>query len=354
MPSPPPASSTWRTRSSWPRTPPPSRTSGVNITGGLKTLAYSIFGQSYNPATDPNTLPYDLATVFNSIAANWNYAIPNNPSDLSQGYHPVLYVAANSGVYMSTDNGQTWSLFPDTTYGAVAEGGDLPHVNVTDLSLSQGNIAVATGMPALAGPYQTFTFTGTLTERIDDRHGHHQHRRSLAVGDVITGTRHPGRDDDHGRQQRRTTASPSRTRRRPAARRASPPPIPRPPRTPTSCWPAPTARAPSPSTWRRCSSTGTTQIDPTDTGGAALRRHPDRHDRHAHHRRPQRDHRLRQHHLGHDRRRDPGRLDLRAGHRRVRPATSARPVDHGQLEQLDRRLRQLRHPGHRPPSGPTA
>ena len=26
----------------------------VNITGNLKTLAYSIFGQSYNPATDPN------------------------------------------------------------------------------------------------------------------------------------------------------------------------------------------------------------------------------------------------------------------------------------------------------------
>ena len=41
---------------------------------------------------------------------------------------------------MSTDNGQTWSLFPTTTYGAVAEGGDLPHVNVTDLSLSLGNI----------------------------------------------------------------------------------------------------------------------------------------------------------------------------------------------------------------------
>ncbi len=27
----------------------------VNITGNLKTLVYSIFGQSYNPATDPNS-----------------------------------------------------------------------------------------------------------------------------------------------------------------------------------------------------------------------------------------------------------------------------------------------------------
>ena len=54
---------------------------------------------------------------------------------------------------MSTDNGQTWSLYPSTTFGAVTPGGDLPHVNVTDLSLSQGNIAVATGMPDLAGPF---------------------------------------------------------------------------------------------------------------------------------------------------------------------------------------------------------
>ena len=42
---------------------------------------------------------------------------------------------------------------PRTTFGAVAKGGYLPHVNVTDLSLSQGNVAVATGMPNLAGPY---------------------------------------------------------------------------------------------------------------------------------------------------------------------------------------------------------
>ena len=53
---------------------------------------------------------------------------------------------------MSIDNGQTWSLFPSMTYGALAQGGDLPHVNVTDLSLAQGNINVATGMPDLAGP----------------------------------------------------------------------------------------------------------------------------------------------------------------------------------------------------------
>ena len=56
----------------------------INITGNLRALVYSIFGQSYNPATDPNTEPYALADAFSSIAADWRYAIPvPNPSDPS-------------------------------------------------------------------------------------------------------------------------------------------------------------------------------------------------------------------------------------------------------------------------------
>ena len=74
-----------------------------------------------------------------------------------------MYVAANSGVYMSTNNGTSWTLYPDSTFGALVEGGDLPHVDVTDLGLSQGDISTASGMPALAGPYQTLTFSGELT-----------------------------------------------------------------------------------------------------------------------------------------------------------------------------------------------
>ena len=56
-------------------------------------------------------------------------------------------------MYISTNNGQTWNLFPDTTYGAIVQGGYLPHVTVTSLSLSIGNIDINTGMPNLAGPY---------------------------------------------------------------------------------------------------------------------------------------------------------------------------------------------------------
>ena len=35
----------------------------------------------------------------------------------------------------------------------MTEGGNLPHVAVTSLSLSLGNIDPNTGMPTLAGPY---------------------------------------------------------------------------------------------------------------------------------------------------------------------------------------------------------
>jgi subtilisin-like proprotein convertase family protein len=121
----------------------------INITGTLKTLVYSIFGQSYNPATDPNSKPYDQAVSLSSIAADWRYAIPNSSG---KGTHPVLYVGADSGVFQSLNGGQTWTLFPDTSYGAVVEGGYLPHVSVTSLSLSLGDIAVSTGMPTLDGP----------------------------------------------------------------------------------------------------------------------------------------------------------------------------------------------------------
>jgi subtilisin-like proprotein convertase family protein len=173
--------------------PANTRYEWVNITGDLKAQAYSIFGQSYDPTTDQNATTYNLATVLNSIAANWNYVIPNDPADLSQGYHPVLYVAANSGVYMSTDQGQSWVLYPSTTYGATVAGGDLPHVNVTDLSLSQGNISVASGMPDLAGPFNpdnphpAVTVTGILTTGSAVVTGVSS-TTDLLVGDIVTGT----------------------------------------------------------------------------------------------------------------------------------------------------------------------
>ncbi len=143
----------------------------VNITGNLKSLAYSIFGQAYNPATDPASPTYFQGVSLSSIVADWRYTIPN-----TQGYangpavHPALYVGAGnsggtgSGVFQSLDGGKTWTYFPDTTYGAVVEGGYLPHVAVTSLSLSLGNIDPNTGMPDLAGPDNASTAKRTAAD----------------------------------------------------------------------------------------------------------------------------------------------------------------------------------------------
>ncbi|MFI5458491.1 MAG: proprotein convertase P-domain-containing protein [Isosphaerales bacterium] len=159
----------------------------VNITGNLKNLPYTVYGQSYNPTTDPNAITYNQALSLTAIMADWRYAIPNNPTNPSAGYHPVLYVGADSGVYISTDNGQTWSLFPDTTYGAVVAGGYLPQVTVTSLSLSIGNIDPHTGMPNLAGPYQTFAFSGTLSSGSASVTGINS-ITGLVAGESVTGT----------------------------------------------------------------------------------------------------------------------------------------------------------------------
>ena len=149
-----------RTRFCWEIIPPTRPTSGSTSPSNLHNLPYTIFGQTYNPTTDPNSTKYNQAqNALSSIVADWRYTIPNSANDPNgPGFHPVLYVGSgNSGGQgqVSTsrvDDGLTWTLFPSTTFGAVAQGGNLPHVAVTSLSLSLGNIDPTTGMPKLAGP----------------------------------------------------------------------------------------------------------------------------------------------------------------------------------------------------------
>ncbi|WP_168189494.1 Ig-like domain-containing protein [Paludisphaera borealis] len=133
----------------------------VNITGNLRNLTYTIFGQSYNQNTDPNAIKLSQSLFLNAIAADWRYTIPNSTSDLAgPGYHPVLYVSGDSGVFRSLDDGQTWTLFPDQSVdGALAQGGYLPRTNITDLDLSLGAINPATGMPNLLGPLDPYNPT---------------------------------------------------------------------------------------------------------------------------------------------------------------------------------------------------
>ena len=86
--------------------------------GNIFKLPYTVSGTSYDPTTDASGKPYDQAQTLTDIVANWEYTIPNG----SGGTFPLLYVSANSGVYMSINNGQSWTLFPDTTYARSDRG----------------------------------------------------------------------------------------------------------------------------------------------------------------------------------------------------------------------------------------
>ena len=76
--------------------------------------------------------------------ADYRYAIPDASGN--GAVHPVLYVAGYGGVFRSLDNGQTWTVFPNTAFdSAPVDGGYLPSVDVTSLQLNLGAINPATG-----------------------------------------------------------------------------------------------------------------------------------------------------------------------------------------------------------------
>ncbi len=120
----------------------------VNITGSATT---GLFAQTHVPYNDTNETEKQ-AKQLTSIVADWRYAIPDNPTQPNSPTHPALYVGADSGVYRSLDKGLTWKLFPNqATDGSVsADGGMLPNVPISQLSLSLGNIDPNTGEPLVS------------------------------------------------------------------------------------------------------------------------------------------------------------------------------------------------------------
>ena len=131
----------------------------VNITGQLFNLQHTLFGPfaaAGTPLTQSSLQSLVAGLGLTSIVADWRYAIPNNQAEINNpanppgATHPVLYVAGSSGVYRSTDQGQTWTPFPDAaTDGAPVDGGYLPNANVTDLDIALGDIDPTTGHPTI-------------------------------------------------------------------------------------------------------------------------------------------------------------------------------------------------------------
>jgi subtilisin-like proprotein convertase family protein len=115
-----------------------------NITGNLFSLMRNAFG-------DPN-LKTPILKNLTSIAADWRFAIKDNPGQANSPTHPVLYVGGEGGVFRSTDGGATWTIFPDASHdGALVDGGLLPEAKVTQLSIAYGNINPITGKPDQSG-----------------------------------------------------------------------------------------------------------------------------------------------------------------------------------------------------------
>ncbi len=113
----------------------------VNITGNLFQYVQTALG---DPAFAQSARQFLFLT---SLAADWRYAILDNPSNPTGPTHPVLYIGGNGGVFRSLDNGKTWTIFPAMTQdGAPVDGGYLPHVQVTHLDLVLGDVNPQTGL----------------------------------------------------------------------------------------------------------------------------------------------------------------------------------------------------------------
>lgn len=137
-----------------------ANTSWTNITGNLFQLTTTPFGNTsggggsgggsggFGALTEP------AITFLNTLQVDWRYVLPNTTSTGAiatgalAGTHPVLYVGGNGGVFQSLDNGNTWNIFPSILNNAApVNGGYLPNIDVTDLSLSLGKIDPTLGVP---------------------------------------------------------------------------------------------------------------------------------------------------------------------------------------------------------------
>ena len=131
----------------------------VNITGSIFGIQQNLFGPFAAAGTallGQKLQSPVVGTGLKTIAADWRYAIPDNPAEINNPTvppgptHPILYVGGSNGVYRSTDQGQSWTSYPNMADdGSPIEGGYLPNATVTDLNVVLGNIDPTTGHPVI-------------------------------------------------------------------------------------------------------------------------------------------------------------------------------------------------------------
>ncbi len=123
----------------------------TDITNGLFNLTRAAFNDAQDlvPVLPSQAVARQAnapTRAINALAVDWRFANPISLGGGAPATAPDLYVGGVGGVFKSSDFGATWRLFPSmAAEGAVADGGYLPTVEVTDLDLSIGNLNRTSG-----------------------------------------------------------------------------------------------------------------------------------------------------------------------------------------------------------------
>jgi subtilisin-like proprotein convertase family protein len=113
-----------------------------DITGNVFTNQIAPFGV----ATLSNQQPFNLT----SLAVDWRYVIPDTSDNLGSAPHPMLYVAGQGGAYRSTNDGLTWTDFPN---GVAASPTSQPSIAVPANGSASTSITIPFG--SLSSPTAT-------------------------------------------------------------------------------------------------------------------------------------------------------------------------------------------------------
>src|SRR5439155_22672689 len=99
------------------------------------------------PTTGTTIAEQKPLSYLTAVVADWRFQVPDVATNPTGPAHPYLYVGGEGGVFRSTDNGKTWTIFPNVADGSPVNGGYLPMAHITDLDLAVGNINPTNGKP---------------------------------------------------------------------------------------------------------------------------------------------------------------------------------------------------------------
>ena len=161
----------------------------------IHNLAYSIFGQAYNPTTDGNSVTLNQAVTLSSIVADWRYQISNStPPNPSKGTssRPLRQPRAARAAPVRASTSRSTTARPGHSSPArlIARSPTaaiFPTSPVTDLDVSLGNVNTDDGHASPGRPATRRRLHRHADQRIGKRHGSVDQLGSASPGDTISG-----------------------------------------------------------------------------------------------------------------------------------------------------------------------